>query len=91
MAKQIEQLSKDLASGMSRRQAFRRFLAGIGGGLLFTSGRARGEGNNVCVQLCREHLQGRDFGECVAFSAHCPEGQCAFVGTGGVLFCAPVS
>ena len=93
MSKIIEQFSKDLASGMSRRRAVGRFFTGIGvaAGVLLTRKKAFAGDAAVCVAFCAEQeLQGRDFGACVAASANCPPGQCAFVANGGGFFCMPI-
>jgi hypothetical protein len=78
MSKQLERLSKDLASGVSRRQAFLRFGGGFGLALLsFLTKPAKAQGNSVCVAFCRARWDGSDFGHCVAASTHCPPNQCA--------------
>ncbi len=80
MKKHLDKLSRDLASGMTRRDALRLFFSGIGAATvgLLSGRRASAEGNEVCVELCRaQELKGRDFGQCVAASAQCPPGQCA--------------
>jgi hypothetical protein len=90
MSKQINELSKNLAGGMSRRKAFGRFLAGIGGALLLGK-KASAEGNSICVQFCRyQGLSGREFGKCVSASAQCPEGHCAMVANSGQYICVAV-
>lgn len=92
MSKLIDELSKNLASGMSRRRAFGRCFAGIGmaAGALLTGKQAFATGNNTCVAFCKaQELPGRDFGACVAASAQCPHGQCAFMTNGGSFICAP--
>lgn len=93
MKKHLDKLSRDLASGMTRRDALRLFFAGISGAAVgvFSGRSALAEGNSVCVQLCREQgLHGREFGECVSASAHCPEGECAVSINGGNMVCVPV-
>jgi hypothetical protein len=90
LSKQIDELSKNLAGGMSRRRAFGRFAAAIGGAL-FLGRKASAGGNNVCVQFCRyQGLSGREFGKCVSASAHCPDGECAVVANSGQFICCPV-
>ena len=94
MGKYFEELSKDLARGVSRREALWRFAAGIAAavGALLTgrSVKAQGRGNDVCVEFCRaQGLSGREFGECVAWSAHCPRGHCAMM-ISGTSICVPV-
>jgi hypothetical protein len=87
MSKRLEELSMDLAAGMSRRKALWRFLGGAGAAVLM-AGKGRAAGNNVCVAWCRRLAEdagqigiGRDdiFGKCMSASAHCPKGQCAFL------------
>jgi len=93
MKKQLDKLSRDLASGMTRRDALRLFLSGIGAAAVgvFSGRSSSADGNAVCVAMCREQgLEGRDFGECVSASAHCPEGECAVSINGGNLVCVPV-
>jgi hypothetical protein len=92
MGKQLDELSKDLAGGMSRRAAFWRFFAGLGG-LLFVGRKASadGNGNDVCVDFCRfQGLTGSEFGQCVAASAHCPPGECALAANSGQHLCVPI-
>ena len=93
MKKHLDKLSKDLASGMTRRDALRLFFAGIGAATVgvFSGRSASAGGNEVCVELCREQeLRGRDFGECVSTSAQCPENECALLVNGGNFVCVPV-
>jgi hypothetical protein len=80
MKKHLDSLSKDLASGMSRREALRLFFMGIGAATVgvFGGRSSSADGNAICVELCRaQELHGRDFGKCVSASAHCPPGECA--------------
>lgn len=88
MSKRLEELSMDLASGMSRRKALWRFLGGAGAAVL--AGKAKASGNNVCVAHCKQveaELRAHanldvppDYlGQCVAASAHCPPGHCALL------------
>ena len=71
MSKQFEELSKDLACGMSRRKAFARFAGGIGAAAwaLLLRKPARGNGiGDFCVNFCSNihNLRGREFGACVS-------------------------
>ena len=80
MKKQLDKLSRDLASGITRRDALRMFFAGIGAATVgvFSGRKSSADGYEVCVELCRaQELRGRDFGQCVAQSAQCPPGECA--------------
>ena len=93
MGKALDDLAKDLATGHSRRTALKRFVVAIGAAAGALVGRpASASGNAYCVRSCREQgLRGREFGECVAASAHCPDGECAFVINGGAVVCCPMS
>ena len=80
MKKHLDKLSRNLASGMTRRDALRLFLSGLGAAAVgvFSGRSSSADGNAVCVQLCRaQELHGHDFGKCVSASAQCPEGECA--------------
>jgi hypothetical protein len=97
MKNHLDKLSRDLASGMTRRDALRLFFSGIGAAAVgvFAGRSASADGNAVCVALCRaQELHGRDFGACVSASAHCPPGECALcVNAGETLencVCVPV-
>jgi len=92
MKEHLDKLSKNLASGMSRRQALRLFFTGIGAAAvgLVSGSSPKADGNEICVELCRaQELRGRDFGECVAESAKCPPGMCACCFSGSCQ-CVPV-
>jgi hypothetical protein len=92
MKEHLDKLSRDLASGMTRRGALRLFFSGIGAAAVgvFLGRSASADDNAVCVEMCRaQGLQGREFGECVSFSAHCPENECA-VSVSGNFVCVPV-
>lgn len=94
MKEHLDKLSKNLASGMTRRQALRLFFMGIGAATVFGfSGRSSSAKNNkVCVDLCREQgLTGSDLDECVAASEQCPHGECALCVNGGNCVCVPVA
>jgi hypothetical protein len=91
MGKAVENLAKDLATGLSRRTALRRFFVAVGAAVGTLVGRrASADSNEACVTLCREQeLLGRDFGACVAASAQCPPGECACLINGSVFVCMP--
>jgi len=94
MSKALEELSKDLARGISRRAAFKRFFATLGGlgAVMLTGRRAIAQGTSVCVELCKQRgLTGRELGECISASAHCPPGECALMLNGGGSICIAVS
>jgi hypothetical protein len=95
MKEHLDKLSKNLASGMSRRQALRLFFTGIGAAAvgLVSGSSLKADGNEICVELCRaQELRGRDFGKCVETSAKCPPGECACCinVTGDECFCMPI-
>lgn len=84
MSKSFEKLTKDLASGMSRRKSLQRFLGGLGAGAaaLLTGRRAFAGGPDmeICLEWCQALTaisRPGDFGACMSESARCPEGFCA--------------
>jgi hypothetical protein len=91
MSKHIEELSKDLAGGMSRRKAFWRFCAGVGGALFATKKASAGITNlGSCVEYCRgQGLSPLEFDECVIASALCPKDECALIANGRHILCVP--
>lgn len=96
MKEHLDKLSKDLASGMTRRHALRLFFMGLGAAAVvgFSGRSVSAKGNKVCVDLCRaQGLTGRDFGKCVSASAHCPPGECALCVNGDTenCVCVPVA
>jgi hypothetical protein len=92
MSKRIEELSKDLAGGVSRRKAFRRFFVGTGAALFATRPASAGIGNIAsCVEFCLyQKLEGKEFDDCVIKSAACPRGECAVLSNAGHFICVPV-
>jgi hypothetical protein len=87
MSKQFEALFKDLANGMSRRAALRRFLGGIAGAATFAlTGRpARADSPGVCGQWCSSQYAGFPraglwIAACIETSNQCPPGFCASSG-----------
>jgi len=79
--KQFDELSKDLASGVSRRSALRRFLVGIGAaaGVLLGRRSAKAENFDLCLDFCAEQYGTTtlEYEECVYLSYYCPPGKCA--------------
>jgi hypothetical protein len=72
MGKELDELSKALASGVSRRAAVRRFVFGSLGAVATSllPGRTSlaqtvANLNSQCVQLC-QGLTGAEFGKCVS-------------------------
>lgn len=93
MKNHLDKLSRDLASGMTRRDALRLFFSGLSAAAVgvFSGRSSSASGNSVCVALCREQgLHGRDFGKCVSASAHCPDGECAVCVNSDNCVCVPV-
>jgi hypothetical protein len=77
MSKQFQELSKDLAQGVSRRKAFLRFGSGIGAVLLgmITRKRASADDDGIgafCDQLCarNDDFGFRNHGQCVSDCVH---------------------
>jgi hypothetical protein len=92
MMKRVEDLSKNLAGGMSRRKAFWRFLAGTGAALFASTRPASGGIENIvsCVEFCLyQRLEGKDYDDCVIKSATCPRGECAMMSNGHFI-CVPI-
>jgi hypothetical protein len=81
MSEQFENLFKNLANGMSRRAALRRFFGGIAGAAAFAlTGRRVAADKRGCGAWCAERY--RDDGPgwaaaCIDASAQCPDGECA--------------
>jgi hypothetical protein len=83
----FDRLAKNLAAGMSRREAFQRFASGMALALggLFTGRSSQAQSRDVCVEFCwqncnnpgEEANQRIKFAMCMAESARCPEGECA--------------
>jgi hypothetical protein len=93
MKQAFDELAENLAGGMSRRKALQRFAAGVGAALaaLFTGRSAAAQGKSVCREFCSSlGLSGPALAACVALSAHCPPGECAFTLQGN-LQCVPVA
>ena len=77
----LDNLAKDSADRLTRRQVFGRIAGGFGMTVLSAFGFARRAKANDCGKLCEECCKnnfphgGRDFGECVS-SCHKGEGIC---------------
>ena len=56
MKEALDRLAKDLAGGMSRRDALKRFGSGlaVAMGALFSARASEADGNNRCRDWCRE-------------------------------------
>jgi hypothetical protein len=76
MSKSLDQLARNLASGMSRRKAIWQFMAGLGVVAAFTGRKAYAGGEGRCAARCEE--QAIVFlSMCLEASAYCPKGSCA--------------
>jgi hypothetical protein len=80
MGEHLDELSKSLASGMSRRQALWRFIAGAMGAAAVTlvPGRAAAAKRNTtatCAQCCA-HYRGVDRLRCLFFCLTDPYHSC---------------
>ncbi len=101
MSEKLETLSRDLASGMSRRRAFWSFVTGLGVFGVLTSRKAKAMQNYACYDFCGAQAQIL-MNMCLAASQSCKPGTCAEIslirsvpsvsinGTGGGPFvCVP--
>jgi hypothetical protein len=82
MSKNVENFFKDLASGMSRRAAFRRLFGGTVAAVaavLTGRGIGRAQGYTSCYDYCKDNSEADPgyFGQCIAQSKQCPPGSCA--------------
>ena len=80
MEHRFDELAKELARGLSRREALRRLGGGLAAALLapLVSTRAwgDGEGNSLCAHFCQSIFPpGPQRGECISAAAH-GEGPC---------------
>src|SRR5438046_375145 len=78
MAEHFDQLTKALATGVSRRDALKRFVGGVFGGLLAAVGLGKTAGAQApgtCPAYCRSigltPGGGNAFGKCVSNCAKC--------------------
>jgi hypothetical protein len=81
----FDALAKDLARGLSRREALRRVGEGLFGALLASLGlgRAVAQGNSDCAHFCTSIFPpGRQRGDCISAAAH---------GTGLCYGCGPAA
>jgi hypothetical protein len=78
--KWFDDLAKDSAQGLSRRQVFGRVATGAGAVVIALFGLRRSAANNcgkVCEECCRNNFPrgGRELGECISL-CHRGEGLC---------------
>jgi hypothetical protein len=74
----IDNLAKDSANGLSRRDVFGRIAGGFGAALLgLFAGRRTTDCGKLCEECCRNNFPhgGADFGACVS-SCHQGQGLC---------------
>lgn len=74
----IDNLAKDSANGLSRREVFGRIAGGFGAALLgLFAGRRTTDCAKLCEECCRNNFPhgGADFGACVS-SCHQGQGLC---------------
>jgi hypothetical protein len=95
MGKELDELSKALASGTSRRVALKRFAVGVAGAAVASlfPGRQADAGfaadERDCQDFCRAYeLEGREFGRCVAECAACRKRGRNYHRLNGNSFCA---
>ena len=73
----LDKLAKDTASGISRRQAFRRFGWGVGAAMLAAFGFKRVSADSCipkcCTELCKSfNTPGKSRGQCIS---ECQQGE----------------
>lgn len=74
MKKSLDELARNLASGMSRRKAIWQFVGGLGVVAALTGRKAYADG--VCEGFCEEQAEiFRNL--CLQASKRCPSGRCA--------------
>ena len=94
MGKHFDELSKSLASGVSRRASLRRFVTGMAGALVTSvlPGRgeqvAAGEVRDQCRDFCRGlDLNRRQRRRCVRKCIDCIQGGGKFAQANGTFVC----
>jgi len=94
MGKYFDELSKSLASGVSRRAALRRFATGMAGALVTSVLPGRGEPvaaggvEDHCQHFCDDlHLNRRNRKHCVHKCIRCERGGGDFTQGNGTFFC----
>jgi hypothetical protein len=91
----FDDLTRKLATPISRRQAFKALVATALGGFLIRAGSDEalaGGGNSACAHWCHDHFSGSDAGHCTSEAAH-GQGLCHSAcgpgGSGGTLCGGP--
>ena len=76
MRKSLDELARNLASGMSRRKALWQFITGLGVVAAFTGRKAYAGTPALCGKFCEK--QASIFLEqCIRVSGYCGTGRCA--------------
>jgi hypothetical protein len=76
VSEKLETLSRDLASGMSRRRAFWQFVTGLGVVGALTGRKAKASQNIACYDFCGAQAQIL-MNLCLGASQSCKSGTCA--------------
>jgi len=85
MSKSLDQLAKNLASGMSRRKALWSFITSFGAVAALTGRKAYAGTQNQCAAFC-DAQAGMFYELCIQTSLECGTGSCAefsFIGING--------
>jgi hypothetical protein len=76
MSNSLDQLARNLASGMSRRKALWQFVSGLGVVAALTGRKAFAGNRHQCEEFCEE--QAEIFKHlCIEASKYCKSGHCA--------------
>jgi hypothetical protein len=75
MSKSLDQLARNLASGMSRRKALWQFVSGLGV-VAALSGRKAYAGESCCAEFCAAQAE-IFYALCLEASLNCGKGCCA--------------
>ena len=77
MSRSLDQLARNLASGMSRRKALWQFVSGLGVVAALTGPKAYAHDHERCRDYCREQAEYLEH-LCMEYSEeHCGQGSCA--------------
>jgi len=76
MSKSLDQLAKNLASGMSRRKAIWTFVTGLGVVATLTGRKAYAGSAGLCSEFCDRQAE-IFYEQCLRVSGFCRSGSCA--------------
>jgi hypothetical protein len=76
MSNSLDQLARNLASGMSRRKALWQFITGLGVVAAFTGRKAYAGTAGLCSGFCEEQAH-IFYEQCIRVSGYCGTGRCA--------------